>query len=232
MSGGSYDYLYCKDCDELFAYSNIRTLEEMESRFLDLGYEDVAKDFRRLIEYIKSANNRVEVLGGQLNEMMHDIEWYDGGDIGADTLAERVEKYRRADTPQNEKSEQMSKYDRNSRDVYAVKRLGDEIGYGHLMALAHELWAWHLEEKGLPREGAYCAVGYSEVKDEYQADAMNDPIYKVIVERALADTPQTEETCERCVYVRGSQWCQGCNGTPKRWDGEKIVDTPQDERSE
>ena len=44
-----------------------------------------------------------------------------------------------------------------------------------------------------------------------------------------ADTPQTEETCERCVYVRGSQWCQGCNGTPKRWDGEKIVDTPQAE---
>lgn len=42
-----------------------------------------------------------------------------------------------------------------------------------------------------------------------------------------ADTPQTEETCGRCVYVRGSQWCQGCNGTPKRWDGEKIVDTPQ-----
>ena len=102
MSGGSYDYLYCKDCDELFAYSNIRTLEEMESRFLDLGYEDVAKDFRRLIEYIKSANNRVEVLGGQLNEMMHDIEWYDSGDIGADTLAERVEKYRRADTPQTD----------------------------------------------------------------------------------------------------------------------------------
>ena len=47
----------------------------------------------------------------------------------------------------------------------------------------------------------------------------------VVIEEA--DTPQTEETCERCVYVRGSQWCQGCNGTPKRWDGEKIVDTPQ-----
>ena len=102
MSGGSYDYLFCKECHELFAYSNIRTLEEMESRFLELGYEDVAKDFRRLIEYIKSANNRVEVLGGQLNEMMHDIEWYDSGDIGADTLAKRVEKYRQADTPQTE----------------------------------------------------------------------------------------------------------------------------------
>ena len=100
MSGGSYDYLYCKECHELFEYHNIRTLEEMESRFLELGYEDVAKDFRRLIEYIKSATNRVEVLGGQLNGMMHDIEWYDSGDIGADTLAKRVEKYRQADTPQ------------------------------------------------------------------------------------------------------------------------------------
>jgi len=53
-----------------------------------------------------------------------------------------------------------------------------------------------------------------------------------ILEETEADTPQTEETCERCVYVRGSQWCQGCNGTPKRWDGEKIVDATQNERSE
>lgn len=87
----------------------------------------------------------------------------------------------------------MSKYDRDSRDVYAVKRLGDEIGYGHLMAIAHELWARHLEEKGLPREGAFCAVGYPMVKKEYVEDAVTDPIYKVVVERALADTPQTEE---------------------------------------
>ena len=86
----------------------------------------------------------------------------------------------------------MSKYNRDSDDVYAVKRLGDEIGYGHLMALAHELWARYLEEKGLPREGAHCVVGYSMIKDEYQADALTDQIYKVIVERALADTPQTD----------------------------------------
>ena len=51
--------------------------------------------------------------------------------------------------------------------------------------------------------------------------------HELIATMSEADTPQTEETCERCVYVRGSQWCQGCNGTPKRWDGEKIVDTPQ-----
>ena len=101
MSGGSYDYLFCKETCELFNYSNIRTLEEMESRFLGLGYDDVAKDFRRLIEYIKSANNRVEVLGNQLNNLMHDIEWYDSGDIGEDTLARRVEEYR-VKTPQTD----------------------------------------------------------------------------------------------------------------------------------
>ncbi len=94
MSGGSYGYLFCKETCELFNYSNIRTLEEMESRFLGLGYDDIAKDFRRLIEYIKSANNRVEVLGNQLNNLMHDIEWYDSADIGKDSLAKSVEEYR------------------------------------------------------------------------------------------------------------------------------------------
>jgi len=100
----------------------------------------------------------------------------------------------------------MSKYDRDSADVYAVKRLGDEIGYGHLMALAHELWARYLEEKGLPREGAHCAVGYSMIKDEYQANALNDPIYKMIVERALADTPQTEEYDFRDEQEYNDRW--------------------------
>lgn len=103
----------------------------------------------------------------------------------------------------------MSKYDRDSRDVYAVKRLGDEIGYGHLMALAHELWARHLEEKGLPREGAFVAVGSSMVKDKYQADAMNEPIYKLIVERALADTPQTD-CCETCKHKNDGCYSEAC----------------------
>lgn len=82
--------------------------------------------------------------------------------------------------------------DRDTRDVYAVKRLGDEIGYGHLMAIAHELWARILEEKGLPRRGAHVAVGSSMVKDEYVEDAVTDKIYKVIVERALSATTQAD----------------------------------------
>lgn len=94
MSGGSYDYLFCKEAEELFKRDNVRALEDMEERLIEFDFIDVAKDFRRLIEYIKSASIRVEVLGDQLKELMHDIEWFDSGDIGMDDLAVCVEKYR------------------------------------------------------------------------------------------------------------------------------------------
>lgn len=94
MSGGSYDYLCYIEYFQLLEPYRIRTLEDMERRFIELGYIDIAKDFRRLIEYIISANNRVEVLAENLNKLMHDIEWLDSGDIGKDTLARTVEEYR------------------------------------------------------------------------------------------------------------------------------------------
>ena len=110
----------------------------------------------------------------------------------------------------------MSKYDRDSADVYAVKKLGDEIGYGHLMALAHELWARHLESKGLPRTGAFVAVSFPMVKEEYQADAIRDQIYTIIVSKALdtADTPQTEELkCRNKSYYESCEYEDNCNPT-------------------
>lgn len=129
----------------------------------------------------------------------------------------------------------MSKYNRDSADVYAVKRLGDEIGYGHLMALAHELWARHLEEKGLPREGAFCAVGHSMVKEEYVEDAVTDPIYKVVVERALADTPQTT-LCRECddyagdgMYCASNYLVRDFSTSAENCEKEETADTPQTE---
>jgi len=90
----------------------------------------------------------------------------------------------------------MSKYDRDIQDVYAVKQLGDAIGYGHLMDIAHELWARHLEDKGLPRRGSHCVVGYPMVKEEYQTEALNDPIYTYIVDKALKADRKTENSSE------------------------------------
>ena len=91
----------------------------------------------------------------------------------------------------------MSRYDRDIQDVYAVKQLGDAIGYGHLMAIAHELWARHLEDKGLPRSGAHCVVGYPMVKEEYQTEALNDTIYTIVVDKALADRKTEPNSSEK-----------------------------------
>ena len=93
MSGGSYDYLYCKEPYELF--NNVCYIEDMSETALKLGYEDIALDLTRLAEYIKSAKIRVTVLQEQLKEVMHDIEWYEDCDIGEDTLKKTFEEYRR-----------------------------------------------------------------------------------------------------------------------------------------
>lgn len=93
MSGGSYDYLYCKEDEELF--KEVANIEDMSELARRLGYEDVALDLTRLAEYIKSAKIRVSVLHNQLRGVMHDLEWYEDHDIGEDTLKERIEAYRR-----------------------------------------------------------------------------------------------------------------------------------------
>jgi len=50
---------------------------------------------RRLIEYIKTAENRIGVLSEQLNGVFHAVEWWESGDIGDASLAKALENYRR-----------------------------------------------------------------------------------------------------------------------------------------
>lgn len=93
MSGGSLNYLYLKDAAELM--NAVADLEAVEAELLStFGAKDVAKDVRRLIEYINSANNRISVLAEQLSEVMHAIEWYDSGDYGRDSVNRCLNDYR------------------------------------------------------------------------------------------------------------------------------------------
>lgn len=95
MSGGSYNYLCCKEPEELLCGNNIGYLEDMCGLLLKLGYDDIARDMQRLVEYCKTAYNRMDVLSHQLNDVMHAIEWYDSGDYGLDNLKEHLENYRK-----------------------------------------------------------------------------------------------------------------------------------------
>ena len=92
MSGGSYDYLYCKEPEELFSKST--DIDDMAYTLEKLNYLDVACDMRRLSEYIKSANNRIEVLSKQLKPIMKAVEYYEDCDISAEGLKKEIEKYR------------------------------------------------------------------------------------------------------------------------------------------
>lgn len=94
MSGGSHNYLCYAETKELIGSRRIADMEEMEQMLIAMNYVDIAKDVRRLIEYCKSAEIRIEVLFEQLNEVFHDIEWYHSADIGEKTLIKTLEKYR------------------------------------------------------------------------------------------------------------------------------------------
>lgn len=92
MSGGSYDYLYCKDPEELLGKAN--DIDDMAGTLIKMGHFDVAKDMTRLAEYIRSAYIRIDVLSKQLKPIMKAVEWYESADIGADELQKAVNEYR------------------------------------------------------------------------------------------------------------------------------------------
>ena len=92
MSGGSYDYLYCKDPEEMLDKAN--DIESMANTLIKLGHLDVARDMTRLSEYIRSAYIRIDVLSKQLKPIMKAVEYYEDCDYGEDTVAKIVEEYR------------------------------------------------------------------------------------------------------------------------------------------
>jgi hypothetical protein len=94
MSGGSYNYLFCKEVPDLFSASSLQDMEQIEAALLSCGYKDIAKDVRRLIEYINSAENRISVLHEQLSGVFKAIEWHDSGDWGKDSLHKALDAYR------------------------------------------------------------------------------------------------------------------------------------------
>lgn len=92
MSGGSLDYLYTKEAGELF--DRVESMEQAESFLIGHGILDVAKDVRRLIEYVKSAEIRINTLKEQLNEVLWAIEWCIDCDISYSDVEEAIEQYR------------------------------------------------------------------------------------------------------------------------------------------
>ena len=93
MSGGSLNYLcYRGEAELLFGY--IHEMEDVEHELLKQNAPDIARDVRRLIEYIESARIRIEMLAEQLHDIFHAVEWYQSADTGLDSLRKSIENYR------------------------------------------------------------------------------------------------------------------------------------------
>lgn len=93
MSGGSFNYLCCREIEDLFYH--ISDLEDMRESLIKYGYEDIAKDTQRLIEYIKSAECVIGTLKDMLEPVFRAVEWYESADYSKETMIEILEKYRR-----------------------------------------------------------------------------------------------------------------------------------------
>lgn len=99
MSGGSYNYLYCKDSDALL--NEERELTSMAERLAELGYaEDAARETEELLLIIRQAKIRIDVRARRLSGVWHAVEWWDSADSGEDGVKHALDAYRNPkDTP-------------------------------------------------------------------------------------------------------------------------------------
>ena len=92
MSGGSYDYLYCKEVANLF--ENDEILQAMADRLLDIGAGSLAaRDTGSLLVELEHIRLRFELIMERLSPVWKAVEWYDSKDFGESDVRAAIEKY-------------------------------------------------------------------------------------------------------------------------------------------
>jgi hypothetical protein len=97
MSGGSYNYLYSKEPDELLTCGE--ELAEMRNRLKELGAADVAVVVDGIIATITRYRDEVEQQMANIADVLQAVEWLDSNDRGEDQVQDAVAKYRSAGLP-------------------------------------------------------------------------------------------------------------------------------------
>lgn len=101
MSGGSYDYLFSKEAEDLFGYTGAyENLERMTDRLVGLGYAaDVAADALDLVAMIRTQRVRMDAAMRRLRDVFHAVEWWDSADSGEDEVRAALAAYRGEEAP-------------------------------------------------------------------------------------------------------------------------------------
>jgi len=95
MSGGSFNYLYCKDGEDLL--NSEEDLERMALSLEHRGYPDIALDTKSIlndVQFIKEKINELTERKNKLSEVWRAVEWTDSGDTTEKYIKKEAEKYR------------------------------------------------------------------------------------------------------------------------------------------
>lgn len=90
MSGGSLNYLcFCESSELFYCKEEIETVEHY---LQEKGYNDVAKDCRKLIYTLEASEKEISALSQKLNTIFYIVEWILSGDKIQKDLDEYIRK--------------------------------------------------------------------------------------------------------------------------------------------
>lgn len=92
MSGGSLNYLYSKEPEELL--DSVKDLEAVEFVLRALDADDIALDVRHMIDYLELTYTEISALSEKFKNIFHAVEWFESADYGRDDVDKAIKKYR------------------------------------------------------------------------------------------------------------------------------------------
>lgn len=93
MGGGSYNYLYCTEIEDLLQYGKDKELKNIEKRLKELGYNHTSREIYKLIKTIEKAKQELDAAFTPLLDILKNLEWYDSDDYGIEKIKEAIYKY-------------------------------------------------------------------------------------------------------------------------------------------
>lgn len=92
MSGGSYNYLYWLEFQDVV--SRQEDLENMRDRLVELGFKDLAKETNNILNESLELQKKINEKLNKIRQVWKSVEYYDSSDVGLSDVKEEVSKYR------------------------------------------------------------------------------------------------------------------------------------------
>jgi hypothetical protein len=93
VSGGSFNYLFIKDADEVFANpTELRRMVQELTVFPEAA--DVAADAANALAVVDYQTARLQTHLDRLKDVFHAIEWWQSGDWSEDDVRKAIAEYR------------------------------------------------------------------------------------------------------------------------------------------